>query len=556
MTQRMTRRFGIGLMLMLLVPVVAMSAEIPLVNWSPPARAMADQGNLGLFQAVTPCRVVDTRNAAGPYGGPILTGFVTRNFDIDSGPCTGIPAGSAGYSLNITVTGSAAGGAGFFVTVWPTGLTQPLVSTLNFSGGETIANAAVVPAGTGGSISVFPNNTTHIIIDINGYFTGSGQSTNAGNSFDLRGNINERFLATYNDSTGASLFNNAIYGYSPGGAQSAAVQGRHQGTGPGSGVHGFVLTATDQNAGVLGDAGATTGRVYGVRGETSSGSIGAAGVLGVGDGGYYNAPGWFGDGVLGLGGNGVSSVGVEGFSTFRGVQGSHGVITTGNLAPDGAGVLGFSTTSGVHAYGDVTATGTKSFVQPHPTEAGKIIKYVALEGPEAGTYFRGRAKFAGGMATISVPDHFRLTTLEDGLSVQITPIGDFAQFAVVSLNLNTIVIKADRDVEFFYYVNGVRSGAGKLQVVQEDRDHYFVPLNANTRLESVWGEENRAALVANGTFNADGSVNMQTAEKLGWTKEWAEQQAARDRLAKEAQARAAAEAAIAGPPSSLAPQRQ
>src|ERR1700720_4336657 len=39
-----------------------------------------------------------------------------------------------------------------------------------FAGGQTLSNAAIVPAGTTDSISVFAAATTHVIIDINGYF--------------------------------------------------------------------------------------------------------------------------------------------------------------------------------------------------------------------------------------------------------------------------------------------------------------------------------------------------------------------------------------------------
>jgi len=31
------------------------------------------------------------------------------------------------------------------------------------------------------------------------------------------------------------------------------------------------------------------------------------------------------------------------------------------------------------------ATGTKNFIEPHPTDASKKIRYVSLEGPEAGS---------------------------------------------------------------------------------------------------------------------------------------------------------------------------
>ncbi len=57
-----------------------------------------------------------------------------------------------------------------FLTTWPTGGNQPGVSTLNSFDGSVVANAAIVPAGTGGSINVYVTDRTHVILDINGYF--------------------------------------------------------------------------------------------------------------------------------------------------------------------------------------------------------------------------------------------------------------------------------------------------------------------------------------------------------------------------------------------------
>ena len=79
----------------------------------------------------------------------------------------GLPAGAAAYSLNMTVVPSGPLG---FLTTWPTGQAQPLVSTLNAPKGFYVANAAIVPAGTGGSVNAFVTDTTHVIIDVNGYF--------------------------------------------------------------------------------------------------------------------------------------------------------------------------------------------------------------------------------------------------------------------------------------------------------------------------------------------------------------------------------------------------
>jgi virginiamycin B lyase len=118
------------------------------------------------FYPVTPCRLVDTRNAPGPLGGPIMTAGQTRTFPLPDA-CS-IPASVQAYSLNFTVVPS--GVALGYLTTWPTGESQPVVSTLNAPTGLTTANAAIVPAGTSGAINIFTSNTTQVVIDINGYF--------------------------------------------------------------------------------------------------------------------------------------------------------------------------------------------------------------------------------------------------------------------------------------------------------------------------------------------------------------------------------------------------
>ena len=121
------------------------------------------------FVSIEPCRVVDTRDATKPsgFGPPSLTGPGVRSFAILNGPCTGIPADAQAYALNVTVVPQGDLG---YLTIWPTGQNQPVVSTLNSPEGEVKANAAIVPAGTGGAVSAYVTNNTNLILDINGYF--------------------------------------------------------------------------------------------------------------------------------------------------------------------------------------------------------------------------------------------------------------------------------------------------------------------------------------------------------------------------------------------------
>jgi YVTN family beta-propeller protein len=125
------------------------------------------------FVAVAPCRVADTRNPNGPFGGPAISGGTSRDFAIPNSAC-GVPATAAGYALNVSVVPLESLG---YLTAWPAGEDQPFVATLNSLDGRIKGNAAIVPAGAGGAISIFATNNTHVILDINGYFAPVSGST-------------------------------------------------------------------------------------------------------------------------------------------------------------------------------------------------------------------------------------------------------------------------------------------------------------------------------------------------------------------------------------------
>ena len=121
------------------------------------------------FFPVTPCRVADTRSGggkSGAFGPPSMAAGTERAFPIPLGSC-GIPATAAAYSLNFTVVPKGYLG---FLTTWPTGQAEPNASTLNSYSGAVVANAAIVPAGTGGAIDVYVTDATDVVFDINGYF--------------------------------------------------------------------------------------------------------------------------------------------------------------------------------------------------------------------------------------------------------------------------------------------------------------------------------------------------------------------------------------------------
>lgn len=120
------------------------------------------------FHSAAPCRVVDTRNADGPVGGPALQAGAERAFPF-RGQC-GIPATARSVSINVTVTASTAPG---HLRIYPGGTAPPLVSAINYQTEQTRANNAIFVLGPNGALAVFCGQaagTVHLIADVNGWF--------------------------------------------------------------------------------------------------------------------------------------------------------------------------------------------------------------------------------------------------------------------------------------------------------------------------------------------------------------------------------------------------
>jgi glucose/arabinose dehydrogenase len=119
------------------------------------------------FYTVTPCRVFDTRQEPGPYGGPRLAANSDRTLAL-AGRC-GVPASARAVSVNLTVTEPTDFG---YLVAFPAGAPTN-TSTLNFGAGQTRANNAVVGLDSAGNIVIRCGMTTggtHAVLDVNGYF--------------------------------------------------------------------------------------------------------------------------------------------------------------------------------------------------------------------------------------------------------------------------------------------------------------------------------------------------------------------------------------------------
>lgn len=120
------------------------------------------------FYPLVPCRILDTRNPAGPLGGPALAAGATRNFLL-MGTC-GVPLTARTVSTNVTVVPSATGQ----LRLYGSNLSAPTASTISFQAGRTRANNAQITLATDGTgtISIVDNapGPVDVILDVNGYY--------------------------------------------------------------------------------------------------------------------------------------------------------------------------------------------------------------------------------------------------------------------------------------------------------------------------------------------------------------------------------------------------
>ncbi|MEC4576247.1 hypothetical protein [Streptomyces virginiae] len=119
------------------------------------------------YTPTDPTRFVDTREGLGTSRGPVAG---QSQFGVQIAGARGVPAGAKAVALNVTVTNPRATG---HLTVFPSGQAAPNTSNLNFTGGQTIANAVIVPIGADGKINVRNGgwDPADVIVDVVGYYS-------------------------------------------------------------------------------------------------------------------------------------------------------------------------------------------------------------------------------------------------------------------------------------------------------------------------------------------------------------------------------------------------
>jgi hypothetical protein len=122
--------------------------------------------NSGTYYAVTPSRILDTREGNGAAKAPVGPGGTIALQVAGRGevPASGVSA----VVLNVTVTAPTTSG---HITVWPSGVGMPTASSLNFVPGWTGANSVTVALGADGKVALYNSaGKTHLIADVVGYY--------------------------------------------------------------------------------------------------------------------------------------------------------------------------------------------------------------------------------------------------------------------------------------------------------------------------------------------------------------------------------------------------
>ncbi len=142
----------------------------------------ASVGASGHFYPLSPSRIVDTRTGStSKYAGSTLVASKMQSIQIDG--VGGIPSsGVSAVVMNVTATNTNANGG--YLTIWPDGTSAPVVSNLNWSEGQTIANRVMVSVGSDGKVDFESfNSNADVIVDVNGWFSDSTGSGTSGSLF-------------------------------------------------------------------------------------------------------------------------------------------------------------------------------------------------------------------------------------------------------------------------------------------------------------------------------------------------------------------------------------
>ncbi len=135
---------------------LAATGVVVVTNGAPTVDAATTAASV--FEPVTPCRLLDTRD------GDRLAARDSVDVQV-LGRC-GVPDDATAVAVTITTVQPAAPG---FVVGYPTGTPRPVASSVNYQPGEVVANLQLLQLGSG-AVTVYSLAATDLVVDVSGAF--------------------------------------------------------------------------------------------------------------------------------------------------------------------------------------------------------------------------------------------------------------------------------------------------------------------------------------------------------------------------------------------------
>ena len=171
------------------VPAGRYTIEVQPVGWLTASTGFTTYGSLGAYEvaitapqgpaplppgtsaftAVTPVRLVDTRNGIGATQ-RVGAG---RQVVVQVADGVRVPADATAVVVNVAAVNPSAPG---YVTVYPCADGLPDTSTLNYVAGQTVANTTIAALSSPGQMCAWSFAETDILVDITGWLSPSGSS--------------------------------------------------------------------------------------------------------------------------------------------------------------------------------------------------------------------------------------------------------------------------------------------------------------------------------------------------------------------------------------------
>lgn len=125
---------------------------------------------LMFYPLARPIRLLDTRPGfmgCDAPGAPIQGGTARTQFARRTCDGLTVPPNAQALTGNITTVESEGG----YLTLYPSDAAQPLVASSNYTANEIVNNVFTVGLGNAdGAFKIFALNTTHVVVDVSGYF--------------------------------------------------------------------------------------------------------------------------------------------------------------------------------------------------------------------------------------------------------------------------------------------------------------------------------------------------------------------------------------------------